>query len=220
MDIAAIHHALDTAVNTVSLLLNGYLLYLVKNYSTFRVTVYRVLLATDAGLDFALAAMILLAQPVRLIVLSRAEYNDVDQVFLTAEGHFVVICNGFLSQRCLFLDSVIPVITGVIIHINVLWIPVQFAYRYAFLCLQNERQDQQSAPASGETRCFSRKRLNRLIAAGAIGWNFVALCVILAMFWPSASFQPQGLRVLELNQWPTGNMTAANSAIFGAHLVR
>lgn len=64
LDVSEIHRVLDTSINSVSLLLNGYLLYMIKNHSTFQTPIYQLLLAIDAGLDFALALMIFITQPV------------------------------------------------------------------------------------------------------------------------------------------------------------
>lgn len=63
-DIHDIHHALDTTMNSISMLFNGYLLYLIKNHSAFHVQTYQVLLAVDAALDFLLALMVFVSQPV------------------------------------------------------------------------------------------------------------------------------------------------------------
>lgn len=63
-DIHDIHHVLDTTMNSISMLFNGYLLYLIKNHSVFQVQTYQLLLAVDAGLDFLLALMVFVSQPV------------------------------------------------------------------------------------------------------------------------------------------------------------
>ncbi|KAH7704960.1 hypothetical protein AAVH_27840 [Aphelenchoides avenae] len=58
------HHVLDTVINVLSIFLNGLLLYLIKNHSTFRVKTYRRILATSASIDLVVSICALLAQPV------------------------------------------------------------------------------------------------------------------------------------------------------------
>lgn len=52
---AEIHHVLDTNVNVLSLLINGFLLYLINCHSACEMQAYRILLGIDALLDFLLA---------------------------------------------------------------------------------------------------------------------------------------------------------------------
>lgn len=65
------HHVLDTLINVLSIFLNGLLLYLIKNHSTFRVKTYRRILATSASIDLVLSICALLAQPVSVQIFSR-----------------------------------------------------------------------------------------------------------------------------------------------------
>lgn len=58
------HRVLDVAVHLLAILVNAYLLFLIRSHSTFKVTIYKRLLAVDASLDLALAVVNLIAQPV------------------------------------------------------------------------------------------------------------------------------------------------------------
>lgn len=64
LGVDAVHHVLETSVNTVAILLNLFLLYLIKCHSTFRVPIYQILLGIDAGLDLLLGIVVLVGQPV------------------------------------------------------------------------------------------------------------------------------------------------------------
>ncbi|KAH7675982.1 hypothetical protein AAVH_42110, partial [Aphelenchoides avenae] len=57
------HHYLDTVINVVSIFLNGLLLYLVKEHSTFKVSAYQRLLAVSGGIDLMLSICAMFAQP-------------------------------------------------------------------------------------------------------------------------------------------------------------
>lgn len=59
------HQVLETVLNALSIVFNLILLYLIKNYSTFRVPIYQFLLAIDACLDLALGIVVLVGQQVR-----------------------------------------------------------------------------------------------------------------------------------------------------------
>ncbi|KAH7666474.1 hypothetical protein AAVH_43165, partial [Aphelenchoides avenae] len=58
-----VHHVLETLTNSLSIVFNGILLYLIYKHSTYRITVYKALLTIDATLDFVLGIIILNAQP-------------------------------------------------------------------------------------------------------------------------------------------------------------
>ncbi|KAI1697040.1 serpentine type 7TM GPCR chemoreceptor str domain-containing protein [Ditylenchus destructor] len=63
IDIAEVHHVVETTINVLSIIFNCYLLYLIKYYSTFGVKLYRYLLTVDAALDLFLGIFTLLVQP-------------------------------------------------------------------------------------------------------------------------------------------------------------
>jgi hypothetical protein len=53
---------------------------------------------------------------------------------MTGDGYFIMITNGFYAHSSHIYDSVMLVLFGVVLHMNVVWIPIQFTYRYIFLC--------------------------------------------------------------------------------------
>lgn len=61
------------------------------------------------------------------------------QIGLTGDGYFVLITNGFFAHSSATFDSLMMFGFAFVLHMNVLWIPIQFAYRYILLC---RRQDQ------------------------------------------------------------------------------
>lgn len=61
-----VHHIVETTVNILSILLNCYLLYLIKYYSTFKIKLYQYMLSIDAMLDLCLGVSAIVAQPVSL----------------------------------------------------------------------------------------------------------------------------------------------------------
>ncbi|KAI1697825.1 serpentine type 7TM GPCR chemoreceptor str domain-containing protein [Ditylenchus destructor] len=65
-----IHHVIDTIINTISVFLNGLLLYLVLNYSSFHVPKYKYLLTVASVNDIVLGLAVLYGQPVRLVLKS------------------------------------------------------------------------------------------------------------------------------------------------------
>ncbi|KAI1703678.1 serpentine type 7TM GPCR chemoreceptor str domain-containing protein [Ditylenchus destructor] len=58
-----VHHIVETIVNSLSILFNCYLLYLIRYYSTFEVKLYQYLLSIDAMLDLCLGVSAIMAQP-------------------------------------------------------------------------------------------------------------------------------------------------------------
>lgn len=72
-----VHTILETIVRLLSIVFNVYLLYLVKYRSNFGSNFYRVMLATDALLDLALAIVVLLAQPASALTNARATNGHV-----------------------------------------------------------------------------------------------------------------------------------------------
>ncbi|KAH7717898.1 hypothetical protein AAVH_14629 [Aphelenchoides avenae] len=118
MDVEEVHHWLETVANIVSITFNLILLYLIQFHSTFRVSVYKRLLTIDAVLDLLLGIMALNAQP----------------ICLTGDGYVLIASNGFFSRSSYTVDSIMLTLFTLVLHLNVVWIPVQFAYRYIFLC--------------------------------------------------------------------------------------
>ncbi|KAI1695327.1 serpentine type 7TM GPCR chemoreceptor srd domain-containing protein [Ditylenchus destructor] len=161
---------METTVNGLSIIFNCYLLYLIQYYSTFGVKVYKYLLTADALLDLALAVVVFIAQPVGL----------------TGDGYTVMISNGFFAGWSPVVDSLLITLFAFILHTNVLWIPVQFVYRYRLLCKENENS----------------RQANILIVTVATLYSLIAWFVVSAMCQVREEFQAKGEYVLDLNDWP------------------
>ncbi|KAI1694681.1 serpentine type 7TM GPCR chemoreceptor srd domain-containing protein [Ditylenchus destructor] len=175
LEIHEIHHTVDTTVNTLSILFNCYLLYLIKYHSTFGVKMYQYMLAVDAALDLGLSVATLLAQPIPL----------------TGNLHYILISNGYFADRSSTLDSFTLMLFCVFLHLNIIWIPIQFVYRYFLLCKEN----------------VSLKKANVLIAAIAIGYSALMLALIVHFVPIRAELQPIGKNILELNEWPKDDIS-------------
>ncbi|KAI1698732.1 serpentine type 7TM GPCR chemoreceptor srd domain-containing protein [Ditylenchus destructor] len=165
-----VHHIVDTTVNGLSIAFNCFLLYLIKYYSTFGVKIYRYLLTVDALLDLCLGIVVFLGQPIGV----------------TGDGITTVISNGFFSGRSAALDSTLITLWGFFLHTNILWIPVQFVYRYRLLCKNDS----------------NNTKANRLIAATAIIYSLIALFIIISWCEVREEFQSAGQHVLDVNNWP------------------
>ncbi|KAI1698449.1 serpentine type 7TM GPCR chemoreceptor srd domain-containing protein [Ditylenchus destructor] len=160
---------MDTTTNVLSILFNFYLLYLIKFYSTFGVKLYQYLLTADAFLDLCLAIATFLAQPIPL----------------TGNGYFVYMSNGFFADRSATIDSLLIIIFCFFMHTNILWIPIQFVYRYRLLC----KEKVGSAYA------------NVSIITVSLLYSIISLAIIMD-FFRVTDLQAEGQHVLELNQWP------------------
>ncbi|KAI1704805.1 serpentine type 7TM GPCR chemoreceptor srd domain-containing protein [Ditylenchus destructor] len=168
LDRNQVHHITETFVNGLSILFNCSLLYLIKYHSTFGIKVYRLLLTVDALLDLCLGIVVLLGQPIGM----------------TGGGITIIISNGFFSGRSATLDSILITTWSFILHTNVLWIPVQFVYRYRLLC-KNEH---------------SIKATCSIVAIATI-YSAVALFVIVSFCEVREEFQSDGQLVINLNNW-------------------
>ncbi|KAH7724843.1 hypothetical protein AAVH_07429 [Aphelenchoides avenae] len=116
MDMA--HHVVETVVNLLSILFNTGLLYLIKNHSNFGSPMYQILLAVDATLDLILAVVAFLGQTIAV----------------TGGGYLQYMSNGFFSGWSYRFDVALIFCWLWVIHLNVMWIPIQFIYRYTFIC--------------------------------------------------------------------------------------
>ncbi|KAH7711313.1 CRE-STR-45 protein, partial [Aphelenchoides avenae] len=165
------HHVLETVLNVLSISLNSFLLYLIVRHSNHGGKIYQVCLAVDAGLDLALGIACLVAQPVAF----------------TGDGYLVMTSNAFSERRSFTSDTIALSAFYGLFHVNVLWIPMQFAYRYIVIC---------RLPGAVITK--------KACAVALVGvlWNCVAFSVIFFMFSPPDDFQTRGLHVLQLNDWP------------------
>ncbi|KAI1697197.1 serpentine type 7TM GPCR chemoreceptor str domain-containing protein [Ditylenchus destructor] len=168
-EIDEIHHATETTINTLSIIFNCYLLYLIEYQSTFGVKLYKYLLTIDAVLDLCLSVATLLAQPAALI----------------SNGNCVCISNGFFAGRSAAVDSFILTFYLFVLHTNIVWIPVQFVYRYRLLCKDNAKSK------------FS-------IIVVAVIYCMVALWIIRKGFSEVRDeYQLIGQQVLDANNWPS-----------------
>ncbi|KAI1703768.1 serpentine type 7TM GPCR chemoreceptor srd domain-containing protein [Ditylenchus destructor] len=168
-----IHHVLETTVKTASIILNCYLLYLIKYYSTFGVNVYRYLLTIDATLDLCLSLVVLIVQPIGMIG------ND----------YTIIVSNGFFAGRSAIFDQIFITLYGFLLHANVLWIPVQFVYRYRLLCKEES----------------TSTKANFVIATVTTIYALVTFVGIASFCQVRDEFQTNGQYVLNVNDWPLHN---------------
>ncbi|KAI1699984.1 serpentine type 7TM GPCR chemoreceptor str domain-containing protein [Ditylenchus destructor] len=101
-----IHHVSDTIINTISVFLNGLLLYLVLNYSSFHVPQYKYLLTVASINDIILGLAVLYGQPAALF----------------ADGYYIYVPNGFFANKSWFADYISAVLFVDIVHINIVGI--------------------------------------------------------------------------------------------------
>ncbi|KAI1703118.1 serpentine type 7TM GPCR chemoreceptor srd domain-containing protein [Ditylenchus destructor] len=165
-----VHHVMEGTVNTLSIMFNCYLLYLIKYYSAFGVKLYQYLLTIDALLDLVLSISAFIAQP----------------VVLTADGYCTMMSNGFFAGLSPSFDSFTVVLYLSILHTNIIWIPVQFVYRYLLLCKKNT----------------NLARSTVFVITTAAAQSTITLFLTYLVFKTRDEFQPTGHHVLELNSWP------------------
>ncbi|KAI1700793.1 serpentine type 7TM GPCR chemoreceptor srd domain-containing protein [Ditylenchus destructor] len=95
LEIDQVHHVIETSVNGLSILLNCYLLYLIKQYSTFGVKIYKYLLTVDAILDLCLCSVVFLVQPFvyryRLLCKDNAQSTQSNLVIVTVTITYSII---------------------------------------------------------------------------------------------------------------------------------
>ncbi|KAH7721192.1 hypothetical protein AAVH_11285 [Aphelenchoides avenae] len=116
-DFAAYHHYLDTCVNSLALVMNVALFYLIVRHSTFKHRVYKRLLLTSCVIDFLFSASVLFAQPVALL----------------SSGCMVILSNGFLAGRSEIIDSLGLNVFVTLTDVALLNVAGQFIYRYRLL---------------------------------------------------------------------------------------
>ncbi|KAH7713708.1 hypothetical protein AAVH_18942, partial [Aphelenchoides avenae] len=54
---------------------------------------------------------------------------------ITGDGYLIYLSNGFFTGWSDSLDMTLIFLWLFILHINVMWIPIQFIYRYTYICL-------------------------------------------------------------------------------------
>ncbi|KAI1702993.1 serpentine type 7TM GPCR chemoreceptor str domain-containing protein [Ditylenchus destructor] len=162
---------MDTSMNATAVLFNLYLLYLIKYYSTtFEVKLYPILLSIDCSLDLLLAISAFLAQP----------------VVFTANGYYVAFSNGFFTGRSAWLDCFFISVFCFFLHANIIWIPVQFVYRYRLFSPELSKSS----------------KVNLLIVTVALAYSTVATVVIVDFFRIFEDTQEIGQHILDMNGWP------------------
>ncbi|KAH7676208.1 hypothetical protein AAVH_41882, partial [Aphelenchoides avenae] len=55
---------------------------------------------------------------------------------LIGDGYKLYFCAGLFAGRSRTLDKVLLSGWLCFLHYNLMWVPVQFVYRYAFVCLR------------------------------------------------------------------------------------
>ncbi|KAI1694941.1 serpentine type 7TM GPCR chemoreceptor str domain-containing protein [Ditylenchus destructor] len=161
---------METTVYSTSTVLNIYLLYLITYHSTFGIKLYKYLLTVDAGLDLIFGFIVLLSQPVAF----------------TCDGYFVMKLNGFVAGFSPGWDSFFAIIYVFFLYANVMWIPVQFVYRYLLLCKDS----------------IHSLKTNVLIASFTIFYSLFCLYVFVAMCEVREEYQTVGKHIIEKNGWP------------------
>ncbi|KAI1700324.1 serpentine type 7TM GPCR chemoreceptor srd domain-containing protein [Ditylenchus destructor] len=177
-----VHHIIDTLINTVAILSNCYLLYLIRYHSTFGVKLYQHLLTIDSALDLFLCVSAFVAQPVGF----------------TGDGYTAVMLNGFFGGTSARFDSLTLTFYLFALHTSIIWIPVQFVYRYRLLCKTSS----------------SLIQTNALIAVVTIAYSAIAFVVCMGFCEVRDEYQSIGVHVLQLNNW-----TSSRSGLFmGGHM--
>ncbi|KAI1713020.1 serpentine type 7TM GPCR chemoreceptor srd domain-containing protein [Ditylenchus destructor] len=107
---------------------------------------------------------------------------------MTGDGYLIIASSGFFADKSRFFDSSILMIFFFVLHTNILWIPVQFVYRYRLLC---------------KGRDGSTVGTALVISTIAVLYSMFAAFVIWYMFVTPVDFQLVGVhRVLDPNFWP------------------
>ncbi|KAI1704803.1 serpentine type 7TM GPCR chemoreceptor srd domain-containing protein [Ditylenchus destructor] len=105
---------------------------------------------------------------------------------MTGGGNTIIISNGFFAGRSSSFDSALVLLWAFLLHTNVLWIPVQFIYRYRLLCKSSE---------------YSTKS-NIAIASAIIVYSVLGIFIMISWCQVREEFQPLGQHVLDFNEWP------------------
>ncbi|KAH7705632.1 hypothetical protein AAVH_27157 [Aphelenchoides avenae] len=115
--IVEVHRYLSTAIDGTSALLNMLLLYLILKCSPPYMKTYKFLILLSCIGDLALSLVSIFGQPV---VAHDHEYA-------------MVISNGFFSRRSSLLDHIAMALYCVSLHANIVFIVVQFIWRFSVL---------------------------------------------------------------------------------------
>ncbi|KAH7671529.1 hypothetical protein AAVH_42671, partial [Aphelenchoides avenae] len=175
------HHIGESVVNSLSILFNLVLLYLIAFHSNFGTPVYQIMLAIDASLDLLLSIVVLIGQP----------------ICFTGGGHQVYISNGFFAGWNYTFDKFMIMMFNFTVLLNVMWIVIQFVYRYSFLCLQ------------GSERKAERRRIYYILVAVCVLWVTTGASLIYVY-----NGKEQNREALELNHWDIARLPV----VVGAHI--
>ncbi|KAI1692747.1 serpentine type 7TM GPCR chemoreceptor srd domain-containing protein [Ditylenchus destructor] len=107
-------------------------------------------------------------------------------VAFSCDGYFVMKLNGFVAGFSPCWDSFFAIIHVFFLYANVMWIPVQFVYRYLLLCKDNVRS----------------LKTNVLIASFTIFYLLLCLVIIVIMCEVREEYQTVGKHIIEKNGWP------------------
>ncbi|KAH7680294.1 hypothetical protein AAVH_41331, partial [Aphelenchoides avenae] len=122
LDVRKAHRWIDTSVSSVSLLLNGYLFYLIMTRSSFKIKAFKWIFLLTCVSDFVLAAVVLIGQP--------AIFMD--------NGYMILIVNGFFAHRNEFFDRVCLSMYCACLHTDIICVVVAFVLRYRLLKKQDK----------------------------------------------------------------------------------
>lgn len=146
---------------------------------------------------------------------------------ITGGGYLIYISNGFLNGWSIQLDMALIFFWLYLIHLNVMWIPIQFIYRYTFICLSEtyvQLGARETVMKLGLLICIGNfrpqkraraKRLNTATAACASVWAVVGLAMTYIYSHSYEGFEAEGRHVLALNKWEV----AQGTLIVGSNLV-
>ncbi|KAH7708856.1 hypothetical protein AAVH_23898 [Aphelenchoides avenae] len=107
-------------MGVVSVVANVVVLYLIKYHSKFASPAYQMMLTIDASLDFVLCVFALIGQPMGLVV----------------DGYTLYFSDGFFAGQWPTLDSILLAGWFLCELYNIMWIAIQFIYRYSIVCLE------------------------------------------------------------------------------------
>ncbi|KAH7709308.1 7TM GPCR protein [Aphelenchoides avenae] len=173
-------------MNGCSIIFNAFLLYLVRYHSSFGTPVYQVMLAVDASLDLILSVFVLFGQP----------------ICITGAGYKVFISDGFFAGWSYALDQWLIWMWVTVLHFNVMWIAIQFVYRYAFLCLRDKMEQ--------------ARRIVWSVIVISIIWGIagIYMCYKMSHQGEGGTSQAQGIHALELNDWDLSH----KPIVVGSHI--
>ncbi|KAH7712523.1 7TM GPCR protein [Aphelenchoides avenae] len=174
------HHITESVVNILSIGFNVVLMYFIVFHSSFGTRTYQLMLAVDASLDLALSIVVLILQP----------------ICFTGAGYKVFVSNGFFAGWSDGFDKWMLVAFFFLIFLNIMWVVIQFVYRYVYLCLRQNQSDK-------------KEWILRTLAVICLVWATLGFLVIYLLCSSSV-----GHETLELNHWHAN----PKALVIGAHI--